>query len=453
MTRVPTTPRPQRNLRARLTTFAIAAGLILAPAGGMTLAVADELAPTTPEATTPEGTTPTTPEPTTPPVDPATLTLDKPATRADISWEFPPSWDEEQKVTIRARGTTDGQLTYHAAFLTDIPNCPVSPLYPRQVATGSKITVKPVSGTGTGTTPAAGTVDHSASITPKDSGGQRFCAWVLSSPAANEASTLARVDLALNVASRPAELRPTVPDTVRSGDYFTVTLAGRTAASGRRALVMADPEKGQNCAAMRKSTSKSRGLQSVIGVASGEFSKTSKLRFKGKTAGSYRLCIQIVEAGDRNPEAVFTKVVTVTEQMKCVATQTALTQRRADLTLIRQRRDSAKKRVTAARKKAAPVRKRVATMRKASNKRISNARKAVRKAKSPSGRKKASRRLASVRRAEAKKLYRAEAPLRKLNAQVRMHDRTYKQYRTGANLLQQTIDRTKRDAKKYCAKP
>ncbi len=92
-------------------------------------------------------------------------------------------------------------------------------------------------------------------------------------------------------------------------------------------------------------------------------------------------------------------------------------------------------------------------MRKASNRRIANARKAVSKAKSPAGRRKASRRLAAVRRSEQRKVYRAGAPLRKLDAQIRYQERSYKQYRTGANLLQQTITRTQKDAKKYCANP
>ncbi len=57
------------------------------------------------------------------------------------------------------------------------------------------------------------------------------------------------------------------------------------------------------------------------------------------------------------------------------------------------------------------------------------------------------------RRAEARRVSRAGAPYRKALATIKVQERTYRQYRTGASLLTSTIARMKKDTKKYCAKP
>ncbi len=301
--------------------------------------------------------------------------------------------------------------------------------------------------------PTTGRIDQALTATEKSSGQYRLCGWVVANPASSEASTVARLDQPVTVANRTSSLTAEIPDTARSGDYFSVKVSGTTPAAGRRLLVMAEPNKGQQCGTLRKAASGKRPLQSIIGVPSGAFSKIVKLRYRTKTAGPYLLCIQVVEASDRNPEALQSRVMTVTESLKCVNTQAAIAQRRRDLDVIRGRRDAAEQRLAAARKKLAPLRKTYAAAKRVSDQRIAKARKAVTNAKSAAGKRKARKRLATVRRTEAARLRRAGAPLRKAQASIRVQERTYRQYRTGANLLNDTITRMKKDTKKYCAKP
>ncbi len=407
-------------------------------------------------ATTPllDATTPTTPEATTPET-PATTTPDLggAATRATATWTAPGELTEEAKFSLAVSGEIDGQATAHVALLKDVAACPLSPLYPRQIATGPRVAVN-----AKGPVPAASPVPLGAtysatlSATPKDSGAYRLCGWLVGFPSANEASTVARFDQAVTVANKTATLTAEIPAGARSGDYFSVKLAGTNPGTGRRALVMAETDKGQSCATMVKAASGKRPLQSVVGLPNGDYTKTLRLRYRTKTAGPHLLCIQIVETVDRAPEALASRVMSVSEGLKCVNTQTALAQRSSDLGVVRKRRDAAKNRLAAAKKKVAPAKAKLTKQTKASNKRIASAKKAAKRAKSKAAKKKANRRLAQVRKAEQKKIYKAGAPLRKANAAVRQHQRSYNQYRTGANLLMDTISRTRKDLKKYCAK-
>lgn len=416
----------------------------------------------------------------------ASRTLESPATTAQIAWAPPASITEEQRFSLGLRGEIDGQATGHVA-LVEGAACPASPLYPRQLVAGTRLTVTPIpvaapsspattpettpaptsttpeattpttpTPTPVATTPPApttGRIDQALTATEKSSGQYRLCGWVVANPASSEASTVARLDQPVTVANRTSSLTVEIPDTARSGDYFSVKVSGTTPAAGRRLLVMAEPNKGQQCGTLRKAASGKRPLQSIIGVPSGAFSKVVKLHYRTKTAGPYLLCIQVVEASDRNPEALQSRVMTVTESLKCVNTQAAIAQRRRDLDVIRGRRDAAEQRLAAARKKLAPLRKTYAAAKRVSDQRIAKARKAVTNAKSAAGKRKARKRLATVRRTEAARLRRAGAPLRKAQASIRVQERTYRQYRTGANLLNDTITRMKKDTKKYCAKP
>ncbi len=329
--------------------------------------------------------------------------------------------------------------------------CATSPLYPQQIATGSTLTVTPPPPPAPST--PTGTIDSTLTFSERDSGDYRLCGWVVARPPANEASTISRFEQTVTVANKVATLDVQAPTSVRSGDYFTLKLTGTTPGTGRRVLIMAEPSADQTCAALRKLPNGKRKLQSVVGVASGAFTKASRQRFALKTAGSYLLCAQVVEANDRNPEAVWSQTLTVTESAKCVSTQTALEQRRRDLTVIRNRRDNAKERLATAEAKLAPLKRSFERSKRASDRRIAAARRAVTRAKTPDAKRKAKQRLASVRRAEARKLRRIGKPYRQASAKVVVEARTYRQYRTGANLLMDTISRMKKDTKKYCANP
>lgn len=412
-------------------------------------------------------------------------TLDSPATTAQITWTAPTAITEEQRFSLGLSGEVDGQATGHIALVDTATSCPASPLYPRQLATGTKLTLtpNPVS-TPAPTTPAAtteptpapttttpeattpvtptptpvavptsGRVDQALTLTEKNSGSYRLCGWVVATPASSESSTVARFEQPVVVANRASTLTAEIPETARSGDYFSVKVSGTTPAAGRRLLAMAEPDKGQQCGNLRKAAAGKRPLQTIVGVPSGSFSKVLKLRYRTKTAGPHLLCIQVVEAADRNPEAAQSRTMAVTESLKCVNTQTAIAQRRRDLEVIRDRRDAAQKRLAAAKQKLAPLRKAYAAAKRASDRRIAAARKAVKKAKSAAAKRKARKRLATVRRTEAARMRRAGAPLRKAQAAINVQERTYRQYRTGANLLNDTIARMKKDTKKYCAKP
>lgn len=416
--------------------------------------------------------------------------FDGAATAARITWAPPASITEEQRFSLGLSGQIDGQATAHIALLDAATACPASPLYPRQIAAGTKLTLTPdpaaptptpspspapttttpldttpttpadttpattapIATTPAGPTPLGALVGQSLTLTEKDSGTYHLCGWVVASPAVNEASTLARFDSVVQVANRPSTVTAEIPEAARSGDYFSVKVTGTTPAAGRRLLVMAEPNKGQTCSNLRKAAAGKRPLQTVVGIGSGDYAKTLKLRYRTKTAGAYLLCIQVVESSDRIPEAATSAVQTVTESLKCVNTQTAITQRKRDLEVIRGRRDAAQKRLSAARKKLTPLRSKYSAAKKQSTKRIATASKAVRKAKSAAGKKKARKHLAAVRRSEAKRLSRVGAPYRKANAAIKVQERTYKQYRTGASLLTDTITRMKKDSKKYCAK-
>jgi hypothetical protein len=412
----------------------------------------------------------------------APRSLDSPASTAQLTWTAPASITEEQRTSLNVSGEIDGQATGHVALVEGVGACPASPLYPRQIATGTKLNLTPIpvvtpalttpsptpapttttpeattpttpTPTPTPSAPTSGRVDQALTLTEKNSGTYRLCGWVVASPASSEASTIARFDQPVVVANRASTLTAEIPDTARSGDYFSVKVTGTTPAAGRRLLVMAEPDKGQQCGNLRKAAAGKRPLQTIVGVPSGAFSKVLKLRYRTKTAGPHLLCIQVVEASDRNPEALQSRTMAVTESLKCVNTQTAIAQRRRDLDVIRGRRDAAQQRLAAAKKKLAPLRKSYAAAKRASDRRIASAQKAVKKAKSAAGKRKARKRLAAVRRTEAARLRRAGAPLRKAQAAIKVQERTYRQYRTGANLLNDTIGRMKKDTKKYCAKP
>lgn len=448
VTRVQTSPDLPRSGRV-LTRLAVLAA-VLVPMGGA-LAVADTPAGTSP--TTPEATTPTTP--TTPPTTPVATTpvLTGAATAASITWSSPSEIVEESKLNLRLEGSVNGQATGHIALLENVPGCPASPVYPQQTAAGTRLGVKALPASAEATTPGylGGTVSHTLTLTPKSAGTYFLCGWVVGSPASNEASTVARFSQMVGVANRPASLAAEIPPASRSGDYFTVKLTGTTPGAGRRVLVMAEKDLTKDCSTLRKAPSGRLPLQTVLSLPTGAFTKTLRLRYKTKTAGAYMLCLQIVEATDRIPEAATQATMQVGEGLKCVSTQTALTQRASDLTVIRRRRDAAQTRLAAAKKKLAPARAKVSAAKRASTKHIATARKAVSRAKSKSGKKKASRRLAQVRRTEAKRVYRAGAPLRKATTTVKLQERTFKQYKTGARLLDETISRTRKDVKRYCA--
>lgn len=441
-------PRSQR----RRTVAAVAAALVIAPLGAAFSGAGPAVATTPPvdtTATTPLATTPTTP--TTPTT--TTPNLTGAATTATGNWSGIPQLVEETKFNVSVAGDIDGQATAHVALLKDVPTCPASPLYPQQIVTGNRLSLSAKGAIPITTPPTLGaSYQYGTSLTPKDSGIYHLCGWVVGFPASSESSTVLRWDQAVNVANKEAQLSAEIPDAARSGDYFTVKLTGNNPGTGRRALVMAEPDKGQSCNTLVKAASGKRPLQSVVGLPSGDYTKSLRLRYRSKTAGPHLLCVQIVETVDRTPEAVASRVMNVSEGLKCTSTQTALAQRSSDLKVIRSRRDAAQQRLAAAKKKVAPARAKLTRQKKASQKRINAARKAVKRAKSKAGKKKANRRLAQVRKAENKKIYRAGAPLRKASAAVRQQERSYRQYRTGANLLMDTISRTKKDLKKYCSK-
>lgn len=445
---------PTRRRSRWLAAAALLSGALLAPATG----TVTSFAATTPDETTPAVTTPAPADAPTTPVatTPVAPDLSGAATAAQVSWTAPPSLTEETRFSLTAAGAINGQATGHIALLAGVAVCPASPLFPRQVSTGTRITV---AADPPPTTPAApgapaalgGSFSQTLTLTARDSGVFHLCGWVVGTPPSSEASTVSLLDQVVNIGNRPSSLAVDAPATARAGDYFSVKLTGTTPASGRRALIMADPDKGQDCAAMRKAASGKRPLQSVVGLPTGDFSKTLRLRFRSKTAGKYLVCVQVVEINDRAPEAAAARSVDVTEGIKCVASQTALTQRSTDLTTVRKRRDAAQVRLAAAKKKLAPARTKASKQRRISQRRISAARKAVTKAKSKAGKAKARKRLARVRKTETARMYRAAAPLRTANALVRQQERAYRQYRTGANLLTETITRTRKDLKKYCA--
>lgn len=458
---VPRVSTPFRQPSRALASAGVLAACLL-PLGGAFAFADTPLGP--PDATTPAtGTTPTTPTPSptpsptpapTTPV-PTTPTLAGPASIADIAWTAPGAIVEEAKLSLKLEGTLNGQATAHVAMLpAEGGSCPTSPLYPMQTATGTRVVVKPAAGPAPTTpTPARGTTTHTLTLTPKEAGTFWLCGWLVGTPAANETSTVSRFSQLVGVANRAATLAADIPSAARSADYFTVKLAGSTPASGRRVLIMAEPDRGQRCDTLRKAPSGRRPLQAVVGLPSGAFEKTLRLRYRSKTAGAHLLCAQIVETNDRTPEAVAQRSMVVGETLKCVNTQVAVKQRAGDLGVIRSRRDAALTRLRAAKEKLAPLRAKVRAQRAASGRRIDSAKKAVRRAKSAKGRERAKARLARVKRAEARRIYAASGPLRSANAAVRQHDRAYRQYKTGARLLDETITRTRKDLKKYCAAP
>lgn len=433
---------------------------------------------------------------------PAPATLDRPATTARIGWTVPATITEDQRISVPLVGEIDGQATGHVALLENVSACPASPLYPRQIAAGTRLVIAaaptpPTTPAPTSTTPAptspttptptatpdptpqptsttpttpttpsptpaptsttstslGGLVNQSLSVVEKNSGTYHLCGWVVASPASSEASTVAQLDQRVVVANRTASITAEIPDVARSGDYFSVKVSGTSPGAGRRLLAMAETDRGQQCGNLRKAASGKRPLQTIAGIPSGAFTKVLRLRYRTKTAGPHLLCVQVVEASDRNPEGTAAKVMTVTESIKCVNTQAAITQRRKDLEVIRGRRDAAQERLSAARKRLAPVRAKYLKAKRASDRRVATARKAVRKAKSAAGKRKARQRLARVQRTESRRLRAARRPYAKLNAQLTVQERTYRQYRTGASLLSATITRMQKDTKKYCAKP
>ncbi len=70
-------------------------------------------------------------------------TLESPASAAQIAWTPPSSITEEQRFTLGLKGEIDGQATGHVA-LVEGAACPASPLYPRQLAAGTKLAVAPI---------------------------------------------------------------------------------------------------------------------------------------------------------------------------------------------------------------------------------------------------------------------------------------------------------------------
>lgn len=481
--RHPNTPAQRRaRLAARLT---LAAALILPLGTAVAAADATVDAGTTPTATTPfdpSSTPAASPSPTATPTPAATPTpspsptpiptpaitapsISGAATKAVVTWTGPATISEEKSFQLKVAGTIDGQATAHIAVLDASAACPASPLYPTQLATGTRLTVTPNPGatpvyaTATGapssapaTTPVVlgGQTSATLTTTARDSGTYRLCGWLVGSPAFGTASTISQYDQIVAVGNRPGTVSATIPDTARSADYFTVKATGTTDGTGRRLLVMGEPDKGQSCDAMRKLPTGKRPLQTVVSV-SGSFTKTIKVRFASKTSGAQLVCVQLVEVTDRIPEASASHTITVSEALKCTTTQAAINQTVSDLKVIRGRRDAALSRLSAAKKKLAPLRARVSKQKKRSAKRIATARKAAARAKSAAGRKKAKAHLAAVKKSEAKRIYRAGSGLRAMTGTIKGHQRTYSQYRTGANLLADTLARTRKDLKKYCS--
>ncbi len=423
-------------LAAAALSLPVAGGVALAQEGGD--AALDPTTPTTPAPTTPTGPLPT---------------LTGPATQATVAWQAPASITEDERVKLTVTGQLNGQATIHAALMRDVAACPSSPLYPTQSVAGGRLAVSapatpPVVGQ-----PNLGTIDHASTLSTPSGGAVRLCAWIVASPSTGEASTLARLDQPYAIISRSSTVSGVIPPLVRSAEHFSVTLSGTTAGTGRRILVMAEPNRGQRCGELRKAASGKRPLQGVYGIPSGTYTKALRLRYRSKTAGQMLLCFQIVEVKDRVPEGELSAVQTVAESLKCERTQLTIAGRRSDLTTIRRRRDAAKARVDDAKRRAAPIKRRYVTKKRASDRRVAAARKRLARAKSSAARKQASRRLAATKRTEARRMRTARKPLTAIEATIRRNDRTYKQYRRGAVLLDQTITRTKKDLKKYCAKP
>lgn len=414
------------------------AALLLLPAGATIATAADPV----PEATTPTETTPTTP--------PAPNLLGA-ATAAKITWDVPASITEETHFNVTYSGAINGQATVHFAVLRDLPACPVSPLYPTQTASGTRVAVTEAPAP---TTPDAtwlgGLTAGTWSPTVADAGPARVCGWILGYPTSG-GTALAAVDRPVTIASKVATLTAELPATARSAEFFTVKLTGTTPGSGRRALIMGEKDRGQNCADLRKAASGKRPLQSIVGLAKGNFTKSVRVRFRSKVTGPHLLCVQIVEIKDRTPEATAARVAAVGESLRCDVVQTSMSQRLRDLSVIRNRRDAARKRVSAARKQLAPLTKSFTKQRRISDRRIASARMALARAKSKAGKRKASKRLAAVRRSESRRLTKVGGPYRRAKAAVRSNERAYQQNATGVKLLEQSVARTKKDIKKYCA--
>ncbi len=339
------------------------------------------------------------------------------------------------------------------------PTTPPSTPEPTPAPTSTTPETTPTTPTATTTprpaaaAPTTGKVDQSLSATERTSGQYRLCGWVVATPASSEASTVARYDQPITVANRTSALTAEIPESARSGDYFSVKVTGSTPASGRRLLVMAEPDKDQQCAGLRKAASGKRPLQSVIGVPSGAFTKVVKLRYRTKTAGPYLLCIQVVEASDPQPRGAPEphhdghRIAEVREHAG--RDHPAPPRPRRDP---RPRDDAAQQRLSAARQKLAhSARSTPPQSARATSASPPPAKPSPKRGALPANAKPANASRACA--APKPPASAAPAPHSAKPSSIRVQERTYRQYRTGANLLSDTIGRMKKDTKKYCAKP
>ena len=440
---IPPQPAPDRRLGLpgrplRRLLPLISALLLLALGAGF--ASADSLS----------GTTPTTP--TTPATTPlAVAPLSGPATIAQITWTPPASLTEEQPSQLSLAGTLNGFATLHTLLQPQSAGaCPASPLYPRQVATGTQLSVT-ATAPDPGGSGSIGPVQRTLTITPQNGGPQRLCAWIVASPSSSAASTVASLDQVYDVASAPATLVQTVPQATRAADFFTVQFSGTTSGTGRRVLVMGELDTGQQCGNLVKLAAGKRPLQTVATVAKGAFTKTLHLRFKVTTPpGNYLLCTQIVEANDRVPEAVQSGTIQVTDSGRCVQAKTAIAGRLQDTAAITKRRDQAKTRLAQIRAKLPALQHRGVAARKQYVARVHAAQRAARHARSKAGKHKARLRLVTVRRSQAALLRRKTAPLRLARSAERQRAHDYDQQRDGVTLLLGSVKRAQKSLKKYC---
>jgi len=416
---------------------------------GASLAAADTLTPTTPTTPTTTATTPTTP---TTPVIPQ---LTGAATAGQLMWSPPTALAEEQPARLTLSGTVNGFATLHTLLQpqSDGP-CAPSPLYPRQIATGTPLSAVPqaaASGADATTPAPSGAVQITVTLTPPNAGPQRLCAWVVGSPSSSAASTVALLDQPYDVSSAPATLVQTAPTSTRAADFFTVQLSGTTAGNGRRALVMGEPDHGQDCATLTKLPAGKRALQTITSVGKGNFTKAVHLRFKLKTApGSYLLCTQIVEASDRVPEAVQSQTIEVTDSGRCVIAKSAIAGRLQDAATVSRRRDAARARLAQIRAKLPKLQHLGAAARQRYEKRVGAAQRAVRHARSAPAKRRARRQLANVRRGQAALLRHKTAPLRIAKSAERQRAADYNQQRDGVTLLLDSVKRAQKTLKKYC---
>lgn len=380
--------------------------------------------------------------PSTPPAPPS---LDGPATTALATWEPPAEIREDFATSLGVRVQADGKVIFRTRLVRDGAVCPAAP----PATGGTRIVLAPPATAPAPGAPYLGSGMSTRAIKTSVAGHAVVCGWIVADAPAG--AVLATFAQPYSVVSRRASISGTLPTQIAAGESFDITLRGATPGPGRRALVMADPFTGQNCADMLKAPAGARHLQGVYGLAEGNYTKPLKLRFRNATTpGAYLLCIQIVELTDRVPEAMLSTVVNVGATLKCQNATIAADRRAGELTILRSRRDRSLERLKAAKRKAEPARKRYLNAKRASDKRVDRARRAVSRAKSKAAKQRAQRRLSTIKRTEARRLKVRRAPYTKLERPVLAHRRSWKRWTRGVTQIHRSLKTATADRAKYC---